>query len=109
MKQIFFYGLSIMLSWTAIGVLFSTYNDSQNHFSIAKQRYQKAVVAAQALSKNYAADTADMADKLEEDAAAEDEEESDVIPVTIMLIPSPAPMAKPPTSGKDAAPPPMEI
>ena len=44
----------------------------------------------------------------ENTAIVDDEvEDSDIIPVTIMLIPSPLPRAKPPTTGKDAPPPPM--
>lgn len=105
MKQIIFYGLSIALSWTAIGFLFNTYNATQNTALMVAQHYQKTATTGHALSNS----TAPEADDEASGAAADDADPAEEIPVTIMLIPSPQPMAKPPKSGKDAAPPPMDI
>ena len=105
MKQIIFYGLSIALSWTAIGFLLNTYNATQNSALMAAQHYQKTATTGHALGKN----TATEADDEVSGSATDDTEMTEEIPVTIMLIPSPQPMAKPPKSGKDAAPPPMDI
>ncbi len=105
MKQIIFYVLSIALSWTAISFLLDTYNATQNTALMVAQHYQKTATTGHALSNNTAPET----DRDESGAATDDTDLAEEIPVTIMQIPSPQPMAKPPKSGKDAAPPPMDI
>ncbi len=105
MKHIILYGLSITISWAAATFLFATFNASEQGFSALAQQFRKTAVTAEARNGKIVPDPA-----LDMPAfAADDEDLPDEIPVTIMHIPSPQPRAKPPKTGKDAPPPPMEI
>jgi hypothetical protein len=108
-KPIIFYVLSIVISWLAVGAMLETYHALPSGFYAASEQPAKTTSVTAATQAPRIQPLTESVVGLPASATEDEEEESDVIPVTIMMIPSPQPMAKPPKSGKDAAPPPMDI